>query len=311
MTPRNLNVSIIGAGFIGKHLLRTLLSQGCQVRVLDRNPCPDEFRGAAIWVQGDFHDSRNLLHVLEGANLAYHLISSTVPGDQHIDIALELHENVVGSLRFVEACTEQQVGRVVFASSASVYGIQKNFPVSEFAPTWPISAHGIHKLAIEKYLWLAHWELGLDVRLLRLANPYGPGQSLSGRQGFIAIAIGCLLRGETLTLRNDGNMVRDFVYVEDVADALAAAGIMDKVPLLLNLGSGEGHSLREIVDLIQELAGRAINTASDVPRRVDIPISVLDVSAAMKSIAYLPKFTLRVGIANTLKANGVPLVAEY
>ncbi len=106
-------------------------------------------------------------------------------------------------------------------------------------------------------------------------------------------------------------MVRDFVYVEDVADALAAAGIMDKVPLVLNVGSGEGRSLREIVDLMQALAGRAINTASDVPRRVDIPISVLDVSEAIKSIAFLPKFTLRVGIAKTLKANGVPLVAEY
>ncbi len=310
MTPRHLHVSIIGAGFIGKHLLRVLLAQACQVRILDRNPCPEELKGVVTWIQGDFHDSRNLQHVLEGTSVAYHLVSSTVPGDQHIDVASELHENVVGSLRFVEACAAQKVGRIVFVSSASVYGVQKSFPVSEIAPTWPISAHGIHKLAIEKYLWLAHWERGLDVRLLRLANPYGPGQSLSGRQGFIAIAIGCLLRGEPLTLRGGGRMVRDFVYVEDVADALAAAGIMDNVPLVLNIGSGEGHSLRDILDLIQSLSGRPIKTASAEPRRVDIPISVLDVSEAIKAIAYSPKFHLRAGIANTLRANGVPLAAE-
>lgn len=295
-------ITIIGAGFIGKHLIRTLLHGGHELSILDRNVCPAEFAGLLTWHQGDFHDPIKLDETLAGAEIVYHLVSSTVPGDLHIDVARELHDNVVGSLGVVQACVEHGVGRLVFASSASVYGVQEYFPVAEDAPTWPISAHGIHKLAVEKFLWLAHREHQLDVRILRLANPYGPDQSITGRQGFIAIAIGCLAHGEALTVRDGGRMVRDFIYIEDATEALALAGLREGLPLVLNIGAGKGHSLREVVDLIEQLSGRAIRTMDALPRQVDIPVSVLDVSRAQALLDFTPRTGLRTGIALTLES---------
>ena len=298
----NKRIAIIGAGFIGKHLIRTLLHAGHSLSVLDRNVCPTEFAGLLTWNQGDFHDQAKLGEALAGVEIAYHLVSSTVPGDLHVNVSKELHDNVVGSLGVVQACVANGVGRLVFASSASVYGVQEHFPVTEDAPNWPISAHGIHKLAVEKFLWLAHREHQLDVRILRLANPYGPGQSITGRQGFVAIAIGCLVRGDALTVRDGGRMVRDFIYIEDVAQALALAGLREGLPLLLNIGAGEGHSLREVVDLIEQLSGKVIRTVNATPRQVDIPVSVLDVSRAQALLGFKSHTGLRTGIARTLEA---------
>lgn len=295
-------IAIIGAGFIGKHLIRTLLHAGHMLRVLDRHVCPAEFAGLLSWNQGDFQDPAKLDETLADAEIVYHLVSSTVPGDLHVDVAKELHDNVVGTLGVVKSCVTYGVRRLVFASSASVYGVQEHFPVAEDAPNWPISAHGIHKLAVEKFLWLAHREHQLDVRILRIANPYGPGQCINGRQGFVAIAIGCMVRGEALTVRDGGRMVRDFIYIDDATKALASAGLLEGLPIVLNIGAGEGHSLREVVDLIEQLSGKAILTLDELPRQVDIPVSVLDVSLAKKMLGFSPSTGLRTGITRTLEA---------
>jgi UDP-glucose 4-epimerase len=307
VTTQNSITTLIGAGFIGRHLLRALLAQGMPVQVLDRNPCPTEFVDKTTWIQGDFHDPVALRQVLEGAQQAYHLVSSTVPGDLHVDIARELHDNVVGSLRVVDACVNAGVGRLIFASSASVYGEQTQFPITEDAPTNPISAHGVHKLAVEKFLLIAQREKGLDVRILRIANPYGPGQSIQGRQGIVAIAIGCLLRNEPLTLRDGGKMVRDFIYVTDLADAMMRCGLRPHLPPILNLGSGQGHSLLEVTNLVQELSGHRLILADAPARMVDIPLSVLDIVRARTAMAFSPSTDLHEGIARTLRYHNVLL----
>lgn len=299
------DIAVVGAGFIGRHLVRASLTHGCRVRVLDRNPCPAEFQDSVQWIQGNFHDPGALQQVLAGANVAYHLVSSTVPGDRQVNVAAELHDNVVGSLNFVDACTRLSVERLVFASSASVYGVQDAFPIAEAAPTNPISAHGVHKLTVEKFLLMALREKGLDVRILRLANPYGPGQSLQGRQGIVAIAIGCLLRGEALTLREAGSMVRDFIFVGDLASAMMQVGIMPGLPPVINLGAGAGHSLRQLVDFLEELSGRALEVLDAPARLVDIPISVLDVGLARRVLNFDPATSLRCGLAQTLQHHGL------
>lgn len=303
-------VAIVGAGFIGRHLVRAFLAQGYRVQVLDRNPCPQEFQGAVHWSVGDYHDRTALTQALTGAALAYHLVSSTVPGDLHVDVARELHDNVVGSLNFAEVCSQAGVARMVFASSASVYGVQTQFPIGEGAATNPISAHGVHKLAVEKFLLIAQRERGLEARILRLANPYGPGQSLQGRQGFVAIAIGCLLNRQALTLRDAGTMVRDFIYVTDLAEAMLRGGVRDALPSVINLGAGLGHSLREVVDTVQELTGQTLSVVAAPARAVDIPLSVMDIALARQVLDFEPATSLADGIAKTLRHHGVSLVSD-
>jgi len=182
--------AVCGSGFIGKGLVRQLISQGYVINVLDHNVCPDEFSGKTKWVTGEFADNDNLKNTLDGSEVAYHLISSTVPGDDTVDPIKELSENIFSTIAFLEMCKKCNVKRIVFVSSSSVYGLQSTMPISEGAETNPISSHGIQKLTIEKYLLLYQFLYGIDIRIIRLSNPYGPGQNLGGRQGFVAIAIG-------------------------------------------------------------------------------------------------------------------------
>lgn len=298
-------VAIVGAGFIGKHLIRAFLDLGCELRVLDRNPCPPELVTLLEWFRADYRDPSALRQVLADADVVYHLVSSTVPGDLHVDIACELHDNVVGSLGLLDLCFESGVRRIVFLSSASVYGVQDHTPIGEDAATWPISSHGVHKLAIEKYLWIAHQQRGLDIRVLRLANPFGPGQDIFGRQGFVAIVIGNLIRREPVLLRDGAGTIRDFIYIDDAIAAIVSAGLVDRVPFLVNVGSGEGHSLLDVVRLISELFSLEPLLSKEPSRRTDIPVSILDISLAQEVLQFIPQIPLRLGIKKTISALGM------
>lgn len=293
-------IVVIGAGFLGKHLIRAFLSLGYNVRVLDRNPCPPELASNLVWVCADYHDRSALRQVLLNADVVYHLVSSTVPGDLHVDIAIELHDNVVGSLSLLDLCIENSAKRLIFLSSASVYGIQERTPINENAGTWPISCHGVHKLAIEKYLWIAHQQRGLEVCVLRLANPYGPGQDIYGRQGFVAIAIGRLCKNEPIILRDGSSTVRDFIYIDDAIDAIVSAGLVKEVPFLLNIGSGTGHSLLDVVHLISDVSGMQPLLHCEPSRGIDIPVSILDCTLARHYLNLNSKVPLRLGIEKTL-----------
>lgn len=307
---KNLNFAIIGAGFIGKSVIRNLISKKINVSVLDRNICPSEFSNKTKWITGNFHDQSVLAEVLTGVSVAYHFVSSTVPGDQKVDVALELNENVVGTLRFIEACLSAGVKRVVFASSASVYGVQENFPINELALTNPISAHGIHKLTIEKFLLLAKHLNGIDVRILRVSNPYGPEQSISGRQGFIGMAIGRILRDLPIDLRDRGLAIRDFIYIDDLAEAFAICGDSDDLSEIINVGSGVGSSLIDVVEILRELTHRSIPTVEVESRAVDIPVSVLDIELIRSTSSYAPSTKLRDGLFKTLQHHGLPVISS-
>lgn len=302
--------TVLGAGFIGKAVIRNLLLKGNDVSVLDHHICPSEFVGKVTWITADYHDQNSLRKVLLDASVAYHLVSSTVPGDQNVDVAKELNENVVGSLHFVDACVAAGIKRIVFASSSSVYGIQDCLPINESAPTNPISAHGIHKLTVEKYLLLAQRLYGIEVRVLRIANPYGPEQNVLGRQGFIAIVIGNLLRGAPVSLRDNGSSVRDYIYIDDVAEALVLSGSLDGLPSVINIASGKGYSLQEVINLMERLLGHQIATAPTESRIMDIPSSILDVELARTAMYFVPTTGLRVGLIKTLRHHGFDISNE-
>ena len=297
--------AVCGSGFIGKGLVRQLISQGYMINVLDHNVCPDEFSGKTKWVTGEFADNDNLKNILDGSEVAYHLISSTVPGDDTVDPIKELSENIFSTIAFLEMCKKCNVKRIVFVSSSSVYGLQSTMPISEGAETNPISSHGIQKLTIEKYLLLYQFLYGIDIRIIRLSNPYGPGQSLSGRQGFVAIAIGHMVKNEPVLLRDSGRPIRDFIYIDDVSRALALAGIVENGPSILNIGSGKGYSLKQVMELLKEITGNHVLTVPGELRKADIAESVLDVSLAQSDLTFESQFSMHDGLVRTLQYHGV------
>ncbi len=301
-----LNAAILGAGFIGQNFIRLGLRSGDDLWVLDHKECPVEFEGSLTWTKGDLSDENAVRCVLKNADVIYHFISSTVPGDV-AEESKELIQNVVQTLRLLKLCVQEKVRRVVFVSSASVYGVQDKLPISEVASTNPISSHGIHKLTIEKYLQLYQYQHGLDCKIMRLSNPYGPGQSVTGRQGFIAIVIGKILAGEAVWIRGDGSTLRDYIYIDDVSEALHLMGLTQSRENVFNVGSCQGYTLNQIIYMIGELTGKPVQVEYADSRFVDIPASVLDISKEKVILGKSVNMSLWDGLAKTLQFHGIKL----
>lgn len=299
-----VSFAILGAGFIGQNFIRFALKSGVTLRVLDHKECPQEFEGKLIWKRGDLADEGAVSDVLRDVEVVYHFISSTVPGDI-TDESGELAQNVIQTLRLLKLCVQQQVRRIVFISSASVYGVQTVLPISEMALTDPISSHGIQKLTIEKYLQLYQYQHGLDCKIMRLSNPYGPGQNVMGRQGFIAIAIGKMLAGEVIKIRGDGSIVRDYIYIDDVAETLHLMGGCQTKESIFNVGSGQGYTLNQIIATIEKLTGKSVAVEYTGKRFVDIPASILGISKEKNILGKTSKVSLESGLLQTLSYHGI------
>lgn len=303
------SAAILGAGFIGQSFIEFALAHGYRLRVLDHKPCPAEFDGRLTWVQGDLSSEDAVRKVLQNSDLVFHFISSTVPGDV-ADEGGELIQNVVETLHLLKLCVQEKVSRVIFVSSASVYGMQPVLPIPETALTDPISSHGIHKLSIEKYLQLYKYQHGLDCKIMRLSNPYGPRQSIKGRQGFVAIALGRILAGEPIAIRGDGTSIRDFIYIEDVCDALHLMGTTKAREIVFNVGSGHGYSLNQIIETMEKITGQHLATDHIASRFVDIPVSVLDISRAQQQLGYQVRHSLEQGLAATFAFHDLKIATD-
>jgi UDP-glucose 4-epimerase len=209
--------AVFGAGFIGLSLARLLLNNNQKVVVLDRNDCPDEFNGSVLWHKGEFKDLEKIHEALEGVDYAYNFFSNTAPlrglSKAHND------SEVSNNISFLEACVKKNLKKVIFASSASVYGHQEFSPIPESATTNPISSHGITKLTIEKYHLMANYLHDLPICVARISNPYGPRQSMSAGRGFVSILAHQILNNQPIKLV-EGEVVRDFIYIDDLVSNL-------------------------------------------------------------------------------------------
>lgn len=212
-----------GGGFLGTNLCRRLAASGARTRAFGRQ-ChfPAALEGVE-WYQGDFSDPVTLASAIGGHDVVFHLIHGTTPQSANLDMAEDLKQTVVSTLALLEISRSVGVKRVVFVSSGGVlYGPTAPIPTPEVAPTDPITAYGISKLAIEKYFGLYEHLHGLDYRILRVANPIGPFQVPRKNQGVVAALISRALDNDTIEIWGDGSTVRDYVFVDDVIDALEA-----------------------------------------------------------------------------------------
>jgi UDP-glucose 4-epimerase len=182
-----------------------------------------------------------------------------------------------------------------------VYGTPQRIPISEDHPTDPISSYGITKLTIEKYLKLYRELHGLEYCVLRLANPYGEGQRTDRGQGAVAVFLDRVAGGMPIEIWGDGSVVRDYIYVGDVVEAMTAAAFGDAPSRLYNIGSGQGTSLLELVDAIGAVTGRKPSIDFKPSRPFDVPASVLDISRARRELGWQPRTTLGEGLRRTFE----------
>ena len=188
----------------------------------------------------------------------------------------------------------------MFISSSSVYGPQKEFPIPETALPNPISAHGIQKITLEHCLRLYQYEYELDCKIMRLSNPYGEGQNIYGKQGFIAIVLRNLLEKKTVVIHGDGTTIRDFVHISDVVKASLLLATTDSKKTLFNIGSGRGVTLNAVIAAIEKILGRTISVEHSLQSLHDIPYSVLDISKAGKYLGFNPIVSFHEGLKKLL-----------
>jgi UDP-glucose 4-epimerase len=300
---RGLRCLVLGAGgFLGRALSSALCDRGAVVQGYGRFSDADKTRDNRVfWTNGLFSDLAALTRAVDGQEVIFHVLSSTIPESSNREPAEDLTSNVFLTVKLLDICKEAGVKKVVFASSGgTVYGIPSIIPTPETAPTEPISAYGISKLAIEKYLALYYHLHGLNFHVLRIANPYGPGQSPFKKQGVIASLLHRAMSGQSFEIWGTGDVTRDFIHVDDVSAAFLYALQYTGEQRIMNVGSGRGRSINEIVRDLQVVLGLADIEITYKPRRAaDVPVSILDTALIRGFTSWHPRVDWMSGLRDT------------
>lgn len=294
---------VIGAaGFLGHAVATALCDRGATVQGYGRLSDEERVRDPRIvWTNALFSDLSALARAIEGQELVFHFLSSSIPESSNRDPGEDLNANAVSTIRLLELCRAAGVRKVMFASSGgTIYGIPSIIPTPETSPTDPISAYGISKLAVEKYLALYHHLYGLDYHILRIANPYGPRQSPFKKQGVVATILHRAITGQKLEIWGTGEVTRDFIHVNDVSSAFLHALDYSGAHRIMNLGSGEGRSINAVVRDVQEVLGlHDVEIMRKPGRAVDVPSNILDTELIRRETAWRPRVQWMEGLAET------------
>lgn len=300
MTLSGRHVLVLGGGgFIGRHVVDAILAEGGDVAVIDLHK-PDDADPRIKWLCGSLSEADAVAVAAQGCDTAIYCAGHSLPATGNLDVAGEITDHVVTSVRVAEICAAQGVNRFLFSSSGgTVYGTDNVAPIAETSPTMPKTAYGASKLAIEHYLRVVGTHRTMRTISLRIANPYGEGQRSGRGQGFIAAAMAAAFSDEELPIWGTGEVVRDFIYVADVARAFARACSYDGAHDLFNIGKGEGASLLEIVAQVEAASGRKINLRLCPERSIDVQRNVLDIAHARAELEWSPDVSLAAGLSRT------------
>lgn len=294
MVMKNRILVLGGCGFIGSHVVDRFLSEGHSVRVLSRGP--EIFRAPLQSVDYRFGELGNqtfLEESLQGVDIVIHLVSTTTPKDSNEDMAFDIESNLIQTVRALRSCVKAGVSKMVYISSGgAIYGNPEKSPVSENAPTAPLCSYGVVKLAVEKYLELFRNLEGFDSVSLRVSNPFGPRQNALGHQGVVAAILDRIHRRQPISVWGDGSVVRDFFYVGDLAEAIFQAAFHDTPSRVINIGSGVGLSLRDLLLVVRKELGLDFEVNYEPGRAFDVREIYLDISRAEAEMGWKPKTDL-------------------
>ena len=297
-----MKVAILGASsFIGMHVAKNILSSGAKVSSFVREKVVDSVGDFGDQIEFDFRNLSSFSNLIPEFDVVIHLVSSSNPASSGLDPEGDIESNLIGSIRLLRILRANPSVKLIFASSGgAVYGNPVSVPIRETHPTDPVSPYGVSKLAIEKHLYISRLEHGLDYRILRLSNPFGPGQVNKKGQGLIPTVIDKAISGESLTVWGNGSNTRDYVYIEDVVDAFMKAIEYSGKVRTFNIGSGIGSSTLDIVSEVSELTNKEIKVDFSPSRATDPPSNVLDVGLAKSELNWEAKTSLKDGIQSSI-----------
>ncbi len=301
-----MRIVILGAaGFIGTNLTMRLAQNRADeiIAVDERIEYFDECLSSVNvkLIEQKFTYDADFAKVLKNADVVYHLISTNNPSSSNMNIGSDIADNVLITIRILDTCIAEGVSKVVFISSGgTVYGDLAKNPIKEDEATNPINTYGIQKLTIEKILYLYHRMHGIDYRIIRLANPYGPHQRPNGRLGVVTTFVYKALNNDVLTVYGDGKVIRDYIFIDDAISGIISIAGCEDDNKVFNLGSGVGTSVNEIIGIIGEIMGKPLNVEYIQKRSVDVPVNILDVTRYKETLSVNRFMDLRDGIKKTI-----------
>jgi UDP-glucose 4-epimerase len=297
-----------GGGFIGSHLVRGLLDQGHDVRVLDNFSTGNRANLGGLdieVVEGELRSYERVHNAVRGTDVVFHLGAlGSVPRSVQ-DPLTSSAVNVEGTLNVLLAARDEGVRRVVYSSSSSVYGPRRTLPVAEDLPPDPISPYGVAKLAAERYcVSFSRVYESFETVVVRYFNVFGPRQSpFSQYAAVIPLFVTSIAAGEPITIYGDGEQRRDFTYVANVVDAtIRAAEAEGASGRIFNVAASAPATVNEVATAIGEVLERPVEKTFAPPRVGDIRDSWADISAAREVLGWEPTVGLEDGLRRTIDA---------
>ena len=294
-----------GSGFLGSALAGAVAARGRSVVAVGRRT-PDAVASGIRWIARDLHrlSQDDLYALVADAEVVHHLAWSNLPAQAEADPCADQAANVGFTVRLL-AAVQRSGSRLVFVSSGgTVYGPSGGQRLREDHPLRPVSAYGAAKAAAEVYAGLFNDAYGCDVRIARLANPFGHGQGSDRLQGALSRFARQALAGRELEIWGDGEVVRDYLHVDDAVAGLQALAYAERSSLgarpVFNIGSGQGASLNQLVDLLSARLRRPVAVLRREGRKLDVPHNVLCIQAAADRLDWRPGLTLEQGVDRML-----------
>lgn len=289
-----------GSGFIGSHVLDHLIKSNQKAINFSRSP--SKYNSSCVeFLQGDFQNTAKLSEALQGVSTVIHCISNTVPATSAIDPVDDIKSNLVGTVRLIELIRKVNPSAhlIYISSGGTVYGSPSHIPVREDDQLRPISSYGAVKVAVENFIGVARAEWGLDATILRPSNPYGERQGHKGVQGLIGTVLNLALQNKPITIFGDGNVTRDYLYVKDLAELIVRATTAPS-PGTYNCGSGQGHTINQILETIEAVTNIQIKKIYRPKRVFDVEKIVLCSQKALTTFDWKSETSLENGVRRQL-----------
>lgn len=292
-------VLVVGGGFLGTEVAAGFTAIGAPTTILTRS-APTLAAGMALRVvEGDAADVEALDTALMGCGHVVWCAGGLLPAESNADPVGDVLSSLPAFLTALEALRVRPgVGMTFFSSGGAVYGNPGAVPVSEAHPVAPLTSYAVMKVTAEHYLGLHRRLYGTSSLVLRCGNVYGARQPADRSQGVVAATLARVRAGEPVPVLGDGQVVRDFVHVDDVVAVVVALAGRRDLPPIINVGSGRGTSIRELLALIEEVTGLSVHVERHAARADDVQHVVLDIGL-LQSIMPFEPLSLRAGLART------------
>ncbi|HSX18692.1 MAG TPA: UDP-glucose 4-epimerase GalE [Candidatus Saccharimonadales bacterium] len=290
-----------GAGFIGSHVVRMLLDAGHEVTVIDNfsHGYKENVDKRAKLVEGDISNEKEAKEALQGQDAVIHMAGLIVVPESVKNPEKYCENNVLGTVKFLNFMREAKVNKIIFSSSACVYGTPDKLPIKEDAPLRPDNPYGATKAAIEAFLQSFHACYGMDVTILRYFNPYGPGKLYPPVTHAIPNFITSTLAKKPIPLYWKGEQTRDFIYIEDLAqahiDVLGQNGFN-----IFNLGMEQGVKVKDVIKTIFDIVGYEVPIDDLGQRPGDVAANYASSEKLNKAVGWKAKIDLKEGLKRTI-----------